>query len=98
MAEKKKAPRKPIDILHAALVEAGYTVERDGWQENEHSKIRPFDNCEWLDVVEQTDGDIVRQIHFYFEDNSRKLTELEVYEVTYERTEVSNEQLTTMKK
>ncbi len=82
---KKEAPLKKeytefylIDGLHEALTRAGIHVNRDGWKEDGNS-IPPNDNCQWLDVpLKDKEGNIYT-VHFYFTNDSKVLSSLQIF-------------------
>jgi hypothetical protein len=82
VSKVKKAPpvqKKLIDVLHQALVKAGYNVERGGWDE-----IGTNDPCEWLDVKSDMVANKKTVIHFYFTNNATDLEDVKVYETEYQ--------------
>ncbi len=76
----KKRADKPslINTLHKALLKLGLGVERDGWQETEHSNP-PNDNCEWLDIPLKDKAGNIYTVHFYFSHDSSELASLQIF-------------------
>ena len=77
-AKAQKSQPPLIDILHDAILKAGYAVERDGWRENEFSKP-PNDRCSWLDIKLFDEENNLVEVHLYFTQNSTRLDEVSVF-------------------
>jgi hypothetical protein len=85
--------QKLIDVLHQALLKAGYKVERDGWEDSimmEKDGKKELlkddagnlikDHCEWLDIIGPVEEDGQQtSLHFYFEEDATVLTNVHIF-------------------
>lgn len=66
---------KLLDLLTRAVDDAGFSFLRDGWTET----IPVKDECGWLDIHLPWVDDKRYCVHFYFDKNEQRLTEVSVW-------------------